>query len=117
MNGTVCRTCISFIAGCLYCTSTSVCLSCQSGYYQAGNTCVACSGITGCLDCSGPSTCNLCSDAYYLNSGDGLCYICNTTIAGCISCASQTTCKACLGNYALSGGNCTALKSTSSLPY
>ncbi|XP_031472770.1 uncharacterized protein LOC116245276 [Nymphaea colorata] len=38
MNVTSCATCIAFLPGCLYCTSTTVCLSCQSGYYAAAST-------------------------------------------------------------------------------
>lgn len=117
MNVTTCATCVAFIPGCLYCTSTSVCLSCQSGYYQSGNTCIACNGIAGCLDCSGSAYCNLCSDSFYLSAADHLCYSCNSTLTGCIACSSSTTCKACLGNYALSGGVCSALKTVSTQPY
>ena len=117
MNATTCAYCMQYITGCQYCTSTTVCLSCQSGYFTLANTCVSCTNITGCLDCSNSTSCNLCGDLYYLNSTDQLCYSCGTNMVGCMTCSSSSFCKSCLGNYSLSGGVCSEIQSISTKPY
>jgi hypothetical protein len=52
MSGTVCLTCDSAMAGCLECSSMSVCTKCNNGYYLNGVTCQLCSSaIIGCFSC------------------------------------------------------------------
>lgn len=61
---------IACVSPCINCTSLSTCLSCVSGYYLSGTSCLTCtSAISNCQICSSDgSSCTLCQQGYTLNT-------------------------------------------------
>ncbi len=85
-------------ASCKSCSDSSLCLSCQDGYFNQTNIhfslCGACS--TGCKTCTSISstTCTSCFEKYYL--GGSSCLACSSncltcTAIGCTTCDSIST--------------------------
>lgn len=98
--------------GCSFCSNSATCLSCDGGYYLAGNTCVACSAITGCLICSTSTTCLTCTAGYYISAGT--CIACSVTIPNCFQCYSAAACASCANGYQVTAaGGCQAMKISS----
>lgn len=109
---------------CQKCSSVSVCLNCDLGYYADSATgyCVACSMI-GCKNCSDSSTCLECdiTNNYVLIATNHTCSLCpigfvssitqscdTCNILGCSVCSTLTTCQTCdtANSYYLSIGGC-----------
>lgn len=103
-----CEPCTDYLPGCAFCSGSSICLSCQNGFYISGNECESCSIIDGCLYCTDPSTCTYCQESYYLDTN--ACLLCSDAIAGCFACDDSATCISCQGQFALTGGACVEIK-------
>jgi hypothetical protein len=112
------------MTGCLTCTSSSVCTTCDTtkNYTLNGSTCATCSSVlTGCLACSNSTTCTTCDTnnnfqisgkvctcvTYYVLSGS-TCVTCASAMAGCLTCTSSSVCTTCdaTKNYTLNGSVC-----------
>jgi len=95
-------------------------LSCVTGYYLNGNSCLFCfNAIPNCNQCTNSSYCSLCADgnsgvtcasctsAQYLDATNYLCKDCSVAIAHCLSCSSNTSCISCVATFTLySSTNC-----------
>ena len=106
-----CATCVS--------PGTS-CLSCVTGSYMNGSSCITCSTvISNCATCTSSTSCTACKTSFtsysatncscaagqYLASGQ--CNFCSSAINRCTTCTSATTCTACSSTFTLfSGTNC-----------
>jgi hypothetical protein len=98
-----CQICSVPMNGCTFCTNSSVCLSCGSGFFKnANNLCSPCTDLTGCLVCKDASTCLFCDTGYYFSSFT--CQSCSV-ITGCYSCISRTVCTSCIGGYTLNSNS------------
>lgn len=110
-----CQICSQTLTGCVFCTNTSTCLSCGSGYFMnSSNLCSPCTSLTGCLVCKNSNTCLFCDTGYYFNN-----YQCSTCdiISGCYSCISSTVCTSCVGGYTLNtNSGCDVTQVSASLP-
>lgn len=88
-------------------------LTCQSGYWQNGNSCSPCREF--CLICSSPSNCLTCQEGYYVAISFGS--YCARCSQGCQSC-SASGCTQCLFNYYLQNGLCLSIaQNCTSIPY
>lgn len=91
------------MTGCTFCTNSTVCLSCGSGYFlNSSSLCQACTDLTGCLVCKNSTTCLFCNTGYYFNSFS--CSSCSI-ITGCYSCISNSICTSCKGGYTLNANS------------
>lgn len=87
----MCPTCLSLMAGCLFCSSSIVCTTCDStNYFQLSATTHQCSCIVG----------------YYYASGTRTCVSCSTLSSACTSCFSSSICTNCVNGYSLVAGAC-----------
>jgi len=94
---------------CVTCVSPGTsCLSCVSGSYVSGSSCINCSTtISNCDLCNSSTVCTACKSTFTLHSAtncscnssqylaSGQCNLCSSAISRCISCSSATTCTAC----------------------
>ena len=88
--------CIICPDNCYECSSETVCINCQSGFYVDSNSlCSLCPSL--CLTCSDYSTCTSCKSGYYIVSGRCV-LICPSN---CVTC-SETQCFQCDVGYFLS---------------
>lgn len=105
----VCPTGTNVIPQCTACTgsgSSIVCISCLSGYYLVGGSCVACSSVLpNCAQCSlatgSVPQCYICQSGYGLLNAT--CANCSS-ISGCSSCTVwkyQLQCSACSAGLVL----------------
>jgi len=111
--------CLSCPLNCNTCSSTGVCLTCNTGFSlkssnicDCGATCQACNatmGITYCVDCSG-SYCFNTQAGYYANSGSV--YQCPLA---CSSCSDATTCSDCNSPFILTSTSQCVCNSTNNV--
>ena len=107
MNAGSCSPCEDAMPGCQLCSSSSVCLECENGYYENAGSCDPCSNsMSFCLRCSDSSHCTTCIGGYFVNSTSNACSLCHDQIPNCIGCAHDTLCLLCQQNYTVSGGVC-----------
>jgi hypothetical protein len=118
----VCSTAISSCTSCLATGLLTTCLTCVSGYYPDGTTCVPCNNY--CLTCTN-TTCTLCSSSTFTISGQdcicdntqqlfldtmtSTCLICSSFISNCQTCDNSTstlTCLLCADGYYYDGAIC-----------
>jgi len=108
-----CNTCNTTSTTCLSCNSGTYLYSntcpttCPNGYYKSisDNTCKTCD--TSCAECSaaGSSACTGCATGYYLTA-ENQCSVCS----GCASCVTTATnCLSCSGTTYLNGNTCVAI--------
>lgn len=119
----VCSQCIN---NCKACTTDVICLSCQTGFYLNGtscisncptrtylenNVCINCSSNCGTCDSTG---CLTCDSGYLLYSS--VCYLaCPPGVY--VSGSLCTTCNASCQSCSISANNCSSCVSTGTLPY
>lgn len=119
--------CLRCSSPCLNCSSSSVCTSCQTGYYFYNGACLlACPAFTyasattpptclpcssACTSCLNGSSCLECQQGYYLSSG-----VC-VSACGLSQYLSGTSCVNCLTNCltCVSGGVCLVCSETTFL--
>ena len=112
-------TCDACATGCYNCTSGTVCVECDSGYYLQQNnvcstscpsgyfsnnstkTCDSCP--TNCAVCGTTTACTTCFSFYFLNSSTNLCESCQ---ANCQTCSDSSTCSQCQTDYSLENNVC-----------
>lgn len=85
-NKTACIQCAEALVGCSVCVNSSVCKSCQSGYYidTSSNICLSCDVMEGCANCNSSTNCTSCLQGFFLN---GLtCSKCALAMPGCYQC-------------------------------
>jgi hypothetical protein len=111
-SGNVLRACSYFNSPCLECTQTGTpsCLTCSTGYYLSGSSCLYCAtAMPGCLACAVSNICLSCSVAYKLN---GTLTQCSNCYGTCLTCSywynSCLTCSSSQFRY-LNGTNCNCL--------
>lgn len=108
----VCQSCIS---NCAYCSDSSKCEVCNSGYFLSSSRCFSCQN--NCETCEDEVTCLSCSGDYYLHKqqcitecpsgyygNDNVCYAC--AIAFCDVCDLTGVCSECSFGFTLSQGTC-----------
>lgn len=100
-NGVCVPQCSNNINNCAYCSTSTSCQICNSGYYLITaptstivGTCVLCN-TAGCNQCSSPNICTGCIAGYTLNTTTNACQLSNCqypcaqcTTSGCSSCLS-----------------------------
>ena len=107
--------CIACDATCQRCmgTNTSICTSCQDGFYLNGSQCMAC--MQGCTSCTSGGLCNTCGAGFVAvrtllgNSLNGQPPVtqCTPCLAPCRECQGRPDiCFTCMPYYALIGGKC-----------
>lgn len=112
-----CLTCT--ILGCYNCTSSTVCVQCNLGYYiDALSRCTVCSD-PHCTSCNSSSVCQVCDSDYNLSNNNTTC-VCKQgwvvtdvciNVIGCLTAvkiANASTCIFCdsVNNFVVSSGGC-----------
>ena len=68
------QSCVSSLARCSHCLSSTQCLGCIDNYYLADSgTCNTCSLFQGCRTCVTENMCTSCFSGYFLNMEIGVC--------------------------------------------
>lgn len=89
--------------GCTQVDASYNCISCYTGYYLVGSTCIHCP--PNCDVCDSSGICSICTNGSYLNQSNSRCIYCP---ANCISCPDYTSCLTCKDGYGISeNGSCT----------
>lgn len=75
-NGNInCDTCIAHMTDCLTCTSSTVCTSCNIGFYvdAISHLCQTCATITSCITCTSSTVCTKCDPYHKIVTATKLC--------------------------------------------
>jgi len=82
-NGSMdCKPCSDFMLGCLTCTNSKMCTSCDTGFTLSNGKCLC--SVANCENCLTATTCALCqSPLYYLKSPTS-CDVCITALSYCL---------------------------------
>ena len=89
------------------CSSSSICLDCENGYYLNANQCHNCAAaIPSCYSCPNSGQCSSCLSGFFINSTSNQCSLCSDQIPNCIHCASESVCVVCHQDYLISSGIC-----------
>lgn len=81
---------------------SSVCVTCQDGYYVSSGTCYNCQ--TSCLTCTSSTVCTSCAATHYLLANGR----CKQLPSNCIEVDSNGDCSKCSYGYQVSFGVCFA---------
>ena len=81
------------VSPCATCTSVSVCVTCVTGYYLSGTSCVPCSNsIANCTNCDITGvTCSDCHIRYIYNATTNVCDLAPCIDTNCASCPASTS--------------------------
>jgi cysteine-rich repeat protein len=91
-------------ANCLTCTTSTKCLSCYTGKYLSGTSCLTC--MANCANCTTATTCITCNPYYVFTSGTCVANCSNVTYCATCTVSSGIVCSACSTGYSLVGGIC-----------
>ena len=83
-----CRACNEALAGCASCTSSKVCISCQSNFLTLKNNRCTCVSDGNNMIINSDGSCK-CADGYFMT--DYGCQTCQYLIPGCTNCATSNT--------------------------
>jgi proprotein convertase subtilisin/kexin type 5 len=89
-----CKPC-NVIKNCKACSSDTVCLACETGYWLKDGNCTACN-LTNCDACSSMTLCDQCKGGFYWNTSTLACTACHT---GCKYCSKYEECHECSVGY------------------
>lgn len=93
----LCTLCLSAIASCYTCSTSTSCTNCISQYYLVNATfCQRCNNtINNCDICANATNCSSCETGYIVNANFSGCQFCNTSNVHCNTCTSSNTCTLC----------------------
>ena len=97
------------VSPCSNCTSATVCISCLTGNYLSGTTCVPCSTtIANCTHCDATGTnCSQCQLGFIYNATTNLCDVVPCYDLNCLACPnSMSVCTLCTSGYQPVNGAC-----------
>lgn len=98
---------VSSCSRCYMNNGSTVCLSCLTGFYLAGNACSPCP--KGCSSCSSSTNCLSCNQ-FYTNTNQPISInqvICQPCAPPCLQCYNTPdTCLSCISGFTFTGWNC-----------